>query len=80
MEQLIANIMENPAEARALFDIMRQLTAEAAGERFENIVGGVQVLDADTVRVVLMMLVSVTDRNLVDETEANFMRDIHPDA
>lgn len=78
MEELIIGVMENPDEARALFDILDQLIGEAEGERFENLIAGVGILEADVVRVALAMLLSVTPPEVVDRARANFMRDIHP--
>ena len=78
MEDLIAAVMGSPDEAQALFDILHQLVEEAAGERFENLIAGVGILEADVVRVALAMLLSVTPPEVVDRARANFMRDIHP--
>lgn len=77
MENLIENIMTIPNEALAMFDILRNLVQEAEGERFENLIGGVQILDEDTIRVCLVMLISVTSMEMIDQSEANFMEDIH---
>ena len=78
MEKEIASIMSSPDEARAMFDILRDLVQAADSDDPAHLVGGLMALDSDIVRVYLATLVSITLPESINEAEKEFMAEVFP--
>lgn len=76
MEKVIESLMTSPGEANAAFDILRDLHGATGADDPLRLIGGLQLLDPDIVRVLLAILVAEFSVEEIDALRRDFLAEI----